>query len=40
MCSILRIETCKYLDVTVQERADFALRLVQIYASAIAMGCI
>jgi len=40
MCNILRIDTCKYLDVTVQERADFALRLVQIYTSTIDMGCI
>jgi len=40
LCNILRIDTCKYLDVTVQERADFALQLVQIYTSTIDMGCI
>jgi hypothetical protein len=40
MCNILRIDTCKYLDVTVQERADLALRLVQIYTWAIDMDCV
>jgi len=39
MSNILKIDTCKYLDVTVQEPADFSLRLVQIYTSAIDTGC-
>jgi hypothetical protein len=39
MSNILRIDTSKCLDVTVQEPADFALRLVEIYTSAIDTGC-